>query len=597
MAVTSDRRPRHPQRPQQHRIERMRSRALRPPGSSRTQEGSPPRNVSLDCGWGRLHFAQTFEDSRRLTRALQEERPDRRDIAFYVADPHVVLSQAPQDVFLDPSHTYRLDLHTYRPGRARPPGFHIRRLCTLADAEAVNRIYAAWNMVQVDPQFFWSKRDSRALTVFVAEDDSTGDILGAVTGVDHRRVFEDPEGGSSLWCLAVDPQAQHARLGEALVRQLAEHFQTRGCHYMDLSVLHDNTNAIALYEKLGFVRVPVFALKNRNSINEKLFSGPPPEETLNPYARIIVDEARRRGISVEVLDAEAGYFRLSHGGRSVVCRESLSELTTAIAMSRCDDKAVTRRLLAKAGLSVPRQQPAGDAGTNARFLEACGSVVVKPARGEQGRGISVDVHDAEQVEAAIEAARRVDDQVLLEEFVVGQDLRIIVIDFRVVAAAVRRPPQVRGTGQHTVRELIERQSRRRQAATGGESRIPVDAETARCLAREGLDLDSVPEEGRSLEVRRTANLHTGGTIHDVTEQLGLPLVEAAVRAARALDIPVVGLDFIAPDPAGGDYWIIEANERPGLANHEPQPTAERFVDLLFPQSVPTHLRKYQGSHL
>ncbi len=592
----TERKQRPTPRPQQYRLDRLRSQTLRPTGKQREPLQTPPRNVSLDCGWGMLHFAQTFDDSETLTSALHRERPDRRDIAFYVSDPHVVLSKAPQDVFLDPSHTYRLDLHTYRPSRGRPPGFHVRRLCTLTDAEAVNRIYAAWNMVQVDPQFFWAKRDSRTLTVFVAEDDDTGDLLGAVTGVDHRRVFDDPENGSSLWCLAVDPQAQHPRLGEALVRQLAEHFQTRGCHYMDLSVLHDNDKAIALYEKLGFVRVPVFALKNRNSINEKLFSGPPPEDSLNPYARIIVDEARRRGISVEVLDAQAGYFRLSYGGRAVICRESLTELTSAIAMSRCDDKAVTRRLMAQTGLSVPRQQPAGSTADNAAFLAECGSLVVKPARGEQGRGISVDISDAQQLEVAIDEARQVDAKVLLEEFVDGQDLRIIVIDYRVVAAAVRRPPRVRGTGQYTIRELIERQSRRRQAATGGESRIPIDAETQRCLERAGLNLDDVLEEGRGIEVRRTANLHTGGTIHDVTDQLGLTLVEAAVRAARALDIPVVGMDFMVPDPSGDEYWIIEANERPGLANHEPQPTAERFVDLLFPQSVPTQLRKYHGSH-
>ncbi len=592
----TERRHRPTPRPQQYRLDSLRSQTLRPTGKHREPSQTPPRNVSLDCGWGMLHFAQTFADSETLTSALHRERPDRRDIAFYVSDPQIVLSKAPQDVFLDPSHTYRLDLNTYRPSRGRPPGFHIRRLCTLADAEAVNRIYAAWNMVQVDPQFFWAKRDSRTLTVFVAEDDATGDLLGAVTGVDHRRVFDDPENGSSLWCLAVDPQAQHPRLGDALVRQLAEHFQTRGCHYMDLSVLHDNDKAIALYEKLGFVRVPVFALKNRNSINEKLFSGPPPEDSLNPYARIIVDEARRRGISVEVLDAQAGYFRLSYGGRAVICRESLTELTSAIAMSRCDDKAVTRRLMAQAGLSVPRQQPVGSARDNAAFLAECGSLVVKPARGEQGRGISVDVRDCEHLDASIDDARQVDADVLLEEFVEGQDLRIIVIDYRVVAAAVRRPPRVRGNGEHTVRELIERQSRRRQAATAGESRIPIDAEMQRCLDREGLTLGDVPEEGRDIEVRRTANLHTGGTIHDVTDELGLKLVEAAVRAARALDIPVVGMDFIVPDPSGDEYWIIEANERPGLANHEPQPTAERFVDLLFPQSVPTQLRKYHGSY-
>jgi len=98
---------------------------------------------------------------------------------------------------------------------------------------------------------------------------------------------------------------------------------------MDLSVIHDNTQAIRLYEKLGFQRVPVFCLKHKNSYNEPLFAAPPPEDysQLNPYAMIIVNEARRRGILVEVLDAQAGYFKLSCGGRSVICRESLTELT------------------------------------------------------------------------------------------------------------------------------------------------------------------------------------------------------------------------------------------------------------------------------
>ena len=98
-------------------------------------------------------------------------------------------------------------------------------------------------------------------------------------------------------------------------------------------------------------------------------------------------------------------------------------------------------------------------------------------------------------------------------------------------------------------------------------------------------MDDVLPEGERLFVRKTANLHTGGTLHDVTAMLHPALAQAAVAAARALAIPVVGLDFLVPDPAGPDYVIIEANERPGLANHEPQPTAQRFIDLLFPQTA------------
>ena len=91
-------------------------------------------------------------------------------------------------------------------------------------------------------------------------------------------------------------------------------------------------------------------------------------------------------------------------------------------------------------------------------------------------------------------------------------------------------------------------------------------------------------------VRKAANLHLGGTIHDVTEEVHPTLIRAAVAAARAIDIPVTGVDLMVKSPREADYAFIEANERPGLANHEPQPTAERFVDLLFPLSAPTSAR-------
>jgi D-alanine-D-alanine ligase-like ATP-grasp enzyme len=100
----------------------------------------------------------------------------------------------------------------------------------------------------------------------------------------------------------------------------------------------------------------------------------------------------------------------------------------------------------------------------------------------------------------------------------------------------------------------------------------------------GYEMDNVLPHGKELQVRLTANLHTGGTIHDVTEILHPELIEAAVRASHALSIPVVGLDLMVLSPDKPDHVFIEANERPGLANHEPQPTAQRFIDLLFPST-------------
>ena len=539
----------------------------------------------VDCGWGRLLFGQTFNNLRQLAEVLREERPGKRDVALYLSDPHVVLSYAPQDLFLDPSHTFRLWIERYQPSRRRPKGFHVRLLNSREDANAIQRLYVARRMVPPGADFVWDQHASRVLIHWVAEDEQNGAILGVVSGVDHVAAFDDQENGTSLWALAVDAQAPYPGIGESLVHQLVEFFQARGRAFVDLSVMHDNVKAIKLYERLGFQRIPVFALKNKNAYNEPLFLGPTPEADLNPYAAIIVNEARRRGIGIEVIDAAANYFALVLGGRRIVCRESLSELTTAIAMSRCDDKVVTHRVLRQAGLRVPEQARVESLDQAEAFLSRLERVVVKPARGEQGVGISVDVHDPETLEQAIRGARHYCDTVILEEYVEGDDLRIVVINFEVVAAAIRKPAQVIGNGQQSVRELAESKSRRRRAATGGESAIPMDAETERCIALAGYGWDSILPEGEVLQVRKTANLHTGGTIHDVTAELHPKLAADAVVAARALEIPVTGLDFIVPAVDGPDYVIIEANERPGLANHEPQPTAQRFVDMLFPMTA------------
>jgi GNAT-family acetyltransferase (TIGR03103 family) len=548
-------------------------------------------DLALECGWGRLVLGQTFADHVDLLAVLGRESPGRRDICMYVDEPQVLVSLAPHELFIDPSVTYRLSLTAPVP-RTNPAahGIRVRELVGAADAEVVNRLYACAGMLTVAPQTLIANQRSAVFTYLIAEEVGSGRVLGTVTGVNHVAAFDDPERGSSLWCLAVDPQAQRPGAGESLVLSLAERMAAGGAEHLDLSVLHDNAPAIALYQKLGFERVQVFCVKRKNPINERLFT--PAAEDLarcNPYARILADEAIRRGIQVEVLDPDWGELRLTHGGRKVVTRESLSELTSAVAMSRCDDKRVTRRILEDAGLPVPRGRDAGgpaEAAADQAFLAAIGEVVVKPARGEQGRGITVGVRSPEELIRAVAVAREHCPDVLLEELVPGQDLRVVVIDHQVVAAAVRRPPRVVGTRRHTVRELIEAQSRRRMAVTGGESRIPVDENCVSTVAAAGFDMNDVLPADHQLTVRRTANLHTGGTIHDVTATLHPELAAASRLASRVLDIPVVGLDLMVPRVDGPEFHFIEANERPGLANHEPQPTAARFIDLLFPATRP-----------
>ncbi len=548
---------------------------------------SEPPGALLECGWGRLIFAHTYPSPEAVAAEILREKRGRRDIALYITDPHIVLNTAPQALFLDPSDTYRVRFEDYHPTEVETVGFSVGQIGRREEIDEINRIYRSLNMVEIDPDYVWSERGNPRFFYAVARSNHDGRILGATLGVDHIRIFNDIENGSSLWSLGVDPQAALPGVGQALVRFLIEEFARRGRSQMDLSVMCSNTEAIGLYEKLGFRKVAVFAVKHRNPINERLFVDESPVEGYNPYARILIEEALRRGIHVHPDDPPRGYFTLTLGGRSIVCRESLTEMTSAVAMSRCADKSLTLDLLKAAGISVPGQLVVENDSAARDFLDQHSRVVIKPAEGEQGHGVAVDLRTSDEVDSAIQTARALCDTVLMEEYVTGEDLRIIVINGECVAAAVRRPPEIVGTGEHTITRLIEKLSRRRQAATGGESKIPLDTETIRCVRLAGHEMDSILRKGEHLTVRKTANLHTGGTIHDVTPRLHPALRDAAEKAAEALKIPVVGFDFIVESPEEPDYVIIEANERPGLANHEPQPTAERFIDFLFPHSIRT----------
>ncbi|MCG5433773.1 N-acetylglutaminylglutamine synthetase [Mycobacterium sp. MYCO198283] len=554
-------------------------------------DASPPHlvaamadDVVLELGWGRLIFGQTFADPARLAEVLRDEEIGRRDICIYARESHVLVSLAPNELFIDPSHTYRLRFGDDDAAPPTPSGFTVRPPRDRDEADAMNRVYVKCGMVPAPVDVIWDNHlHSDVVTYLVAVRDDDGAVVGTVTGVDHFKLFSDPENGSSLWTLAVDPTASLPGVGAALTCTLAHLMREAGRSYLDLSVAHDNAAAIGLYEKLGFVRVPVLAIKRKNAINQSLFT--PTAETiddLNPYARIIADEAMRRGIHVEVIDAETGEMRLSHGGRSVITRESLSEFTSAVAMARCDDKRLTRRIVAEAGVVVPKARLATFDERDHEFLAEVGDVVVKPTRGEQGKGITVGVTTPQELDAALARAREQHPEVLIEQRANGDDLRLVVIDKKVVAAALRKPPEVVGTGKHTIRELIEAQSRRRAAATGGESVIPIDDVTESTVREAGYRFDDVLPEGERLRVRRAANLHQGGTIHDVTAEVHSTLCRVAVAAAEAIGIPVTGIDLLVPDVKGEEYVFIEANERPGLANHEPQPTAQAFVDFLFP---------------
>ena len=237
------------------------------------------KNVALDCGWGNLIFGQTFCSHEKIIELLQKERENRRDIAFYIHNHHVLLSKAPELLFLDPSDTLRLWLYNYRMPKRRSRKFRIRILKDREDARAINRIYRDCGMMESPEETIMNNQKTRVFCYYVAEDlenkKNPGRVIGSIMGIDHKKAFNDPDNGSSFWCLAVDPQVRARGMGQALVRAVAEHFLAKGREYLDLSVIHDNRKALKLYKSLGFRKIPVFAVKKKNTINKEFYQGGP----------------------------------------------------------------------------------------------------------------------------------------------------------------------------------------------------------------------------------------------------------------------------------------------------------------------------------
>jgi cyanophycin synthetase len=321
--------------------------------------------------------------------------------------------------------------------------------------------------------------------------------------------------------------------------------------------------------------------------------------TLGPTTRALVEEAERRGIPTMRLD-EHSLVQLGWGAKAKRIRASITGATPFLAVEAAGDKDLTKTLLAEAGVPVPEGEVVRDAEAAVRVARRLGfPVVTKPLDGNHGRGVSLRLMTEEEVRAGFEAAARAAKRgtsVVVERFLQGRDHRILVVGGEVVAVAERVPAHVVGDGRSTVAALIEAENRDPRRGDGHENvmtRIVVDDAVRAILARDGSGLDAVPHPGRVVWLRDTANLSTGGTAIDRTDEIHPENAALARRAALTLGLDVAGIDFLATDirvPArqtnGG---VVEVNAAPGFRMHlepsegRPRDVARPVIDTLFPR--------------
>lgn len=295
---------------------------------------------------------------------------------------------------------------------------------------------------------------------------------------------------------------------------------------------------------------------------------------LGPSTGSIVNAAVARGIPFRRL-TEGSLVQFGWGSRQRRIQAAEIDATGAIAETIAQDKELTKKLLDAAGVPVPLGRAVSDPDDAwAAALEVGLPVVIKPKDGNQGKGVTVNVTTREQLDAGFQAASEFRDDIMVEKYLPGHDYRLLVIGNKLVAAARRDPPHVVGDGKHSVRELVEivnRDPRRGSGHGTALTKIRFDDIALASLAKQGFNADSVPDKGQRVTLRNNANLSTGGSATDVTDDVHPDVAARAIAAAHMVGLDICGVDLVCDsvhkpieDQHGG---IVEVNAAPGLRMH------------------------------
>jgi cyanophycin synthetase len=319
---------------------------------------------------------------------------------------------------------------------------------------------------------------------------------------------------------------------------------------------------------------------------------------LGPSTGCIVDEAVKRGIPFIRLNRQS-LVQLGYGIHQKRIRATIASTTSSIAVDVAGDKEETKNLLSAAQISVPKgiiiysDESVQDAIDRVGF-----PFVIKPINGNHGKGATTNITNVEQAEKALEAARKFSRNVICERFITGFDFRILVINYRFVCAALRTPASVNGDGEHDIQWLVDETNKDPRRGYGHEkvlTQIKIDGFTQKMLDDKGYSLQTIPEKGELVILKPTANLSTGGTSTDVTDDVHEVNVFMAERIAKIIGLDICGIDVMAsnlhtPISENGGA-VLEVNAAPGFRMHVdpseglPRNVAEPLVDMLYPKGT------------
>ncbi|MCF8448818.1 MAG: cyanophycin synthetase [Taibaiella sp.] len=318
-------------------------------------------------------------------------------------------------------------------------------------------------------------------------------------------------------------------------------------------------------------------------------------ERLGPSTGAIVEEAIRRKIPYIRLNRHS-LVQLGYGVNQLRVQATVASTTSSIAVEIACDKEETKNLLEASEIPVPRGKIIYDEEDLKAAIDKIGyPIVTKPVNGNHGKGATTNIRTWEDAVTGLKAAKVYGRAVICEKFITGFDFRVLVINYKFVAAALRTPAAVTGDGKHTIQELIDIVNSDPRRGYGHEkvlTAIKIDHFTLDILEKKGYTLETVLANKEELWLKPTANLSTGGTATDVTDFVHPTNVFMCERIARIIGLNICGIDIMASDLStpitenGGS--VLEVNAAPGFRMHLdpteglPRNVAEPVIDMLYP---------------
>ena len=315
-----------------------------------------------------------------------------------------------------------------------------------------------------------------------------------------------------------------------------------------------------------------------------------------PSTGSIIDEAVARDIPYIRLNDES-LVQLGYGKNQVRFRATMTDRTSSISVDLASNKDETKRMLQDAaipvakGLCISREEEVQEAIDKIGF-----PLVFKPLDGNHGKGATIGVKTAEEAYEAFAHAKHYSRRIIVEKFITGFDFRVLVIDHKFIASALREPAHVIGDGKSTINELIEKENKDPRRGYGHENvltEISIDRETMEQLAKKNHTLETILPKDEKCYLKGTANLSTGGTSTDITDIVHPNNIFIFERISRVIGLDICGIDIMATnlseplEDTGG--VVLEVNAAPGFRMHLapavglPRNVAAPVIDMLYPQ--------------